>query len=141
MRSVKTFIEEQRSEKIHFPKVGPLYDRRLHGQPGRLRPFCLDKGIEIITIYTFETACAHSVVRTRVFAPAFGYLEDPATGSGNAALACYLANRGQWREERLNVEQGISRSAPNLITIKKRAGGVRIGGQSVCRIEGSYILV
>ena len=105
-----------------------------------LRGFCLDHGIEIITIYTFDTAFEDSGVRTRVFAPPFGYLEDPATGSGNAALGYLLASDGYWGEETLTVEQGQSRRRPNTVILKKAEDRVQIGGQSVCRIEGTYFL-
>ena len=105
-----------------------------------LRRFCSDNGIEVITIYTFDTAFRNSGVRTRVFPPLFGYLEDPATGSGNAALGYFLASGNHWREETLKIEQGISRDNPNIITLKKTGDRLQIGGQSVCRIEGKYFL-
>ncbi|MFZ1987026.1 MAG: PhzF family phenazine biosynthesis protein [Desulfatitalea sp.] len=108
---------------------------------GTLRGFCLDKRIEIITIFTFETSSQNTGVRTRVFAPAFGYLEDPATGSGNAALGYHLASTGRWHEPVLRVEQGPSRERPNIVTLKKTGSRIQIGGQSVCRLEGYYMLV
>ena len=105
-----------------------------------LRGFCLDNGIEIVTIYTVDTAFGDSGARTRVFAPPFGYLEDPATGSGNAALGYLLAYRGHWGEETLKIEQGQSRRQPNVIILKKAGDRVQIGGQSACRVEGTYFL-
>jgi PhzF family phenazine biosynthesis protein len=106
-----------------------------------LRAFCLDNGIEIITVYTFDTASRENGIRTRVFAPLFGYLEDPATGSGNAALGYYLTSIGHWNEARVRIEQGTSRENPNIVILKKAGARLQIGGQSVCRIEGSYFLV
>jgi predicted PhzF superfamily epimerase YddE/YHI9 len=43
-----------------------------------------------IDAFTTETADGGNRYRTRVFAPTFGYLEDPATGSGNSALDIIL---------------------------------------------------
>lgn len=106
-----------------------------------LRRFCKDFGIEIITIYTFDTAIKDSGVRTRVFAPMFGYLEDPATGSGNAALGYFLASKERWRDETLKIEQGISRENPNIVILKKSGARLQIGGQSACRFEGKYFLI
>ena len=105
-----------------------------------LRRFCIDQGIEIITIYTFDTAFKDSNIRTRVFAPLFGYLEDPATGSGNAALGYFLASKNHWTEKILKIEQGVSCKKPNIVVIKKTGNRMQIGGQSVCRIEGTYFL-
>ncbi len=62
----------------------------LHPDQQHLKEFCLANGIEIICVFSTETSSAGNRYRTRVFAPVFGYLEDPATGSGNAALGYYL---------------------------------------------------
>jgi PhzF family phenazine biosynthesis protein len=105
-----------------------------------LRRFCLDNNIEIITLFTFETALPDADLRTRVFAPAFGYLEDPATGSGNAALGYHLTAIGRWRVTALRIEQGPSREAPNIVILKKKGTRILIGGQSICRLEGVYTL-
>jgi PhzF family phenazine biosynthesis protein len=105
-----------------------------------LRRFCSDYEIDVITLHTFDTTFKDSDVRTRVFPPLFGYLEDPATGSGNAALGYLLASRDHWREATLKIEQGMSRENPNIVILKKAGDRLQIGGQSVCRIDGKYIL-
>ena len=51
-----------------------------------LKEFCLANHIDIILAFTNAVSSDRNAFRTRVFAPVFGYLEDPATGSGNAAL-------------------------------------------------------
>lgn len=105
-----------------------------------LRDFCSGNGIEIVTVFTSETALKDADMRTRVFAPLFGYLEDPATGSGNAALGYYLNSIGRWKTDAWRIEQGRSCDHPNRVILKKAGNRLQIGGQSVCRIEGSYIL-
>jgi len=105
-----------------------------------LRKFCLENGIEVVTLYTFDTALSDSDVRTRVFCPRFGYLEDPATGSGNAALGYFLASQGRWNKTELSIEQGASQNHPNRIILKKSGDRLQIGGRSICRIEGNYFL-
>ncbi len=37
-----------------------------------------------------------NIAHTRVFAPKFGYLEDPATGSGNSAFGYYMLKNALW---------------------------------------------
>jgi PhzF family phenazine biosynthesis protein len=106
-----------------------------------LRTLVEGKGLDVVVLYTRETHRADRVLRTRVFPPVFGYLEDPATGSGNAALAHWLRRSGAWSGETLAIEQGPDRSNPNLITIRANpAGGLQIGGRAVVRIAGQYLL-
>lgn len=44
-----------------------------------LNEFCIQIGVDIIILYSSETVTQESSYRTRVFAPTFGYLEDPDT--------------------------------------------------------------
>jgi PhzF family phenazine biosynthesis protein len=109
-----------------------------------LREFCLSHGIEIILIHTPEVSTDRASYRTRVFAPVFGYLEDPATGSGNAAFGYYLLTAGKWDGKMLTIEQGRSKDHPNIIRLvsdaSERQRTVFFGGNAVVRIEGEYLL-
>lgn len=78
----------------------------------------------------------------RMFAPAFGIEEDPATGSGAVALAWVLASREKkdglfrWR-----IDQGVKMRRPSRIeaSAEKRDGRVvriRIGGATRVVAEG-----
>jgi PhzF family phenazine biosynthesis protein len=111
----------------------------------QLKIFCEEHGIDIVTIFTGDTAQPDTSWRSRVFAPRFGYLEDPATGSGNAALGQYLLRHRLWLGETLTIEQNNERSRPNIIKLigRQEAGAlpqVLFGGGAVSRIEGSYFL-
>jgi PhzF family phenazine biosynthesis protein len=111
-----------------------------------LKNFCVRNGVDIITVFTDETANNRSRFRTRVFAPTFGYLEDPATGSGNAALGYYLINNGKWDGKPIRLEQNGSRDNPNivrLITKPDENGNTRVlfGGNAIVRIQGEYVLM
>lgn len=55
-----------------------------------LKQFCITKSIDIIEVFCDDVYNKENNFRTRVFAPTFGYLEDPATGSGNSAFGYYL---------------------------------------------------
>ncbi len=108
-----------------------------------LRTFCFEKDIDIVLVFTEETDTADAKYRTRVFAPKFGYLEDPATGSGNSAFGYYLADNNQWAED-FSIEQGPSLKNPNLVKLKlyENEKGVRImfGGGGTTKIAGNYYL-
>jgi PhzF family phenazine biosynthesis protein len=111
----------------------------------KLKGFCLEKGIDIVLVFTQETARKDNGFRTRVFAPKYGYLEDPATGSGNSAFGYYLLKRGDWEGGTLSIEQNNSRSNPNTVKLRtvKKDGVMRVlfGGAAVVKIRGQYITV
>lgn len=84
-----------------------------------------------------------SDVRARMFAPAMGIVEDPATGAAATALGGYLASRDERREGTLRwvVEQGFEMGRPSILEIEvdKRDGAiaaVHVGGASVLVAEG-----
>ena len=109
-----------------------------------LRLFCLELGIDIILVYSEETSDPRRRYRTRVFAPKYGYLEDPATGSGNSAFGHYLLHHSMWDGEALAIEQGPDRENPNIVRIASFGSGekrgVMFGGSAQVKIEGEYIL-
>lgn len=109
-----------------------------------LKEFCIRHGIEIVLIHTQEVASEGAAYRTRVFAPVFGYLEDPATGSGNAAFGYSLLANGSWDGKMIRIEQGRSRDNPNIIRLvsdsSEKQRTVYFGGNGIVRIEGEYLL-
>jgi PhzF family phenazine biosynthesis protein len=110
-----------------------------------LKGFCIENEIDIITVYTDEVSDKENSYRTRVFAPTFGYLEDPATGSGNSAFGYYLLKNKIWDGTFMSVEQNGSFENPNIIKLMaKDTEGDRpqvvFGGGAIVRIDGEYIL-
>jgi PhzF family phenazine biosynthesis protein len=110
-----------------------------------LREFCLHIGVDIVLLYSLEVAFPESRYRTRVFAPSFGYLEDPATGSGNAAFGHYLLAQSMWNGEKIKIEQNGLRNAPNFVQLyaqKTGTGDFRVwfGGNAIVKIDGQYNL-
>ena len=108
-----------------------------------LRLFCLENDIDIVHVSVEETYSDQAQYRTRVFAPKYGYLEDPATGSGNAAFGYYLIAENLWPGD-LTLEQGPDRANPNLVKLKlggaNGAERILFGGCATTRIEGHYWL-
>ncbi len=98
-------------------------------------------------VFCFDSELEGSHLRARMFAPAMGITEDPATGAAASALAGYLGVRDatensllQWR-----VEQGFEMGRPSILEVeaKKTAGQivkVRVGGQSVMVGEGTIAI-
>jgi PhzF family phenazine biosynthesis protein len=116
----------------------------LRPEQKNLREFCLVNNIEIILVFTSDVSPDRNNYRTRVFAPVFGYLEDPATGSGNAALGYYLLDAGTWDGRMMSIGQGRSREHPNIIRLVSDASKVQrsvfFGGKARVKIEGDYLL-
>lgn len=85
-------------------------------------------------------------IRARMFAPALGIAEDPATGAAATALAALLATRaGRDGTHRWSVHQGVEMGRPSLLEIEADVmGGVvtaaRVGGHSVIVGEGTLRL-
>lgn len=61
-------------------------------------------------------------LRTRMFAPLSGVLEDPATGSANAALAALLTSMapGENADLHYEIEQGVEMGRPSEIIAQAR---------------------
>jgi trans-2,3-dihydro-3-hydroxyanthranilate isomerase len=83
-------------------------------------------------------------LRARMFAPAMGIAEDPATGAAAAALAGALASDSPVVEGRLHwvIHQGVEMGRPSQLHISaERAGSavtaVRVGGYAVRIAEGT----
>lgn len=98
------------------------------------------------SIYAFtpEAESPNCDFRARMFAPALGIAEDPATGSAAAALAGYLAVREQQENGILEwaIEQGIEMGRPSLLRLaaEKQKGeirAIRVGGSTVLVSEGT----
>jgi PhzF family phenazine biosynthesis protein len=107
--------------------------------------FCNRHQLDVITVFSRQVAHPENHFRTRVFAAPFGYLEDPATGSGNAALGYHLQRCGQWGGGPIRIEQNADLENPNIVLLSSVADaehGVRVifGGGAIPRIEGRYCL-
>jgi len=102
-----------------------------------------------ILIFTLETERNGSTVHGRMFAPALGVVEDPATGSAAGPLGAYLvrhdlaaSTRG---EAKIVIEQGIEIGRPSFLRVgihheDREITRVRVGGSCVAVGEGTLAL-
>lgn len=109
-----------------------------------LKDYCFCNGIDIIEVFTSDVRDKTNNYRTRVFAPTFGYIEDPATGSGNSALGYYLINNNLWTTDALTIEQNGQKDNFNIVKLQKQIDEnnnfrVLFGGGAITRIEGKYM--
>ena len=106
-------------------------------------------GIEvpIFLFATLPTGSSHTV-HSRMFAPEFGIIEDPATGSASGPLGCYLVRHRLVTgdaAQRIVSLQGVAMQRPSRIhiAISRRAGEiaeVKVGGTAVLVGQGQLLV-
>lgn len=106
---------------------------------------CERLGTNGIMVFTTMTVEDHATVHTRMFAPAIGIFEDPATGSASGAMGAYLVHNGLVEVgpmTELIVEQGYEIERPSRILVQVESEddaiqSVKVGGQVVMVVEGT----
>jgi trans-2,3-dihydro-3-hydroxyanthranilate isomerase len=83
-------------------------------------------------------------LRTRMFSPLSGTIEDAATGSAATPLAALLLSLGAETESRYDILQGVEMGRPSrlLATARRTADGIRasVGGHCVPVLKGEVSL-
>jgi trans-2,3-dihydro-3-hydroxyanthranilate isomerase len=91
------------------------------------------------TVVSAYAPPADGVVRCRVFAPAAGIGEDPATGAAAGPLAVHLLATGAIPAGRLEIRQGAEIGRPSVIEAEVTPGAPpRIGGGCVPVARGHF---
>jgi trans-2,3-dihydro-3-hydroxyanthranilate isomerase len=107
-----------------------------------------DAGVEEEGLFVFTTeARDDGAVYSRMFAPVFNILEDPATGIASGPLGSYLLHHGAVPPERalrLLSLQGVAMGRPSRVHISIAAeggaiSGVRVGGTAVLVAHGTLV--
>jgi trans-2,3-dihydro-3-hydroxyanthranilate isomerase len=102
-----------------------------------------------VLVFTREVEQPDSTVHSRVFAPAIGIVEDPATGGASGPLGAYLVKHGvvSPMNSRVSIisEQGFEMGRPSKIYIDLQMSGdsfrqVQVGGYTQF-IGGGYLQI
>jgi trans-2,3-dihydro-3-hydroxyanthranilate isomerase len=95
-----------------------------------------------LPLYLYAHDGAH--VRTRMFSPLSGTVEDPATGSAATPLAALLLSLKKDAEHKVTIVQGVEMGRPSLLlcTAHRAADGIRatVGGGCVPVLKGEVSL-
>jgi trans-2,3-dihydro-3-hydroxyanthranilate isomerase len=92
---------------------------------------------------------AAAPVRSRMFAPGMGIVEDAATGAAAGPMGVYAMRHGlasaQDGRATLNILQGVEMGRPSEITVEVQSSadtvsGVRVGGAAVIVATGEFLL-
>ncbi len=98
-----------------------------------------------IYAFTLEAEAEGSTAHGRMFAPEIGIVEDPATGSANGPLGCYLVKHGIVKAQpaaHIVSEQGFEIGRPSFLYIDieqtdDRISRVRVSGRCAYIGEGT----
>jgi len=118
--------------------------RSINPDPSAIVDLCGRFGANGIMAFTTVTVEPFSNVHARMFAPAIGIPEDPATGSASGALGAYLVQNKIVNVEpktEIVIEQGYEVDRPSRILVQVELHGdaietVKVGGQCVMVVEG-----
>ena len=101
----------------------------------------------LATLDTVGIDCFAGAGRTwtcRVFAPASGVPEDPATGSAAGPLAVHLARHGRTAfGDEIEISQGVAMGRPSRLLARATGSGdtierVEVAGSAVIVAEGTF---
>ena len=92
-------------------------------------------------VYTPHPDLPDCDLHGRMYAPAMGIPEDPATGAAAAALAGFLGRRAGDGDHAWVLAQGVEMGRPSRLSLAAEVAGgavsaVRVGGASVAVCEG-----
>ena len=131
----------------------PLRDRqtvdRAVSDTAAFRRFMRAAGLDLaIFLFSVEPKGAAETVYSRMFAPEFGIIEDPATGSASGPLGCYLVRHGivsgDAAQGMISL-QGVAMGRSSRIHIQVNGGSdnisqVRVGGEAVLVGSGELLV-
>jgi trans-2,3-dihydro-3-hydroxyanthranilate isomerase len=131
----------------------PLRDRktvdRAMSDAAAFRRFMAAAGLDLaIFLFSIDAPNSAETVYSRMFAPEFGIVEDPATGSASGPLGCYLVSHGVVAGEaaqRMVSLQGVAMGRSSRIHIaidgnRQDITRVRVGGEAVLVGRGELLV-
>jgi trans-2,3-dihydro-3-hydroxyanthranilate isomerase len=120
-------------------------DASLDGR--ELTTFSRAQGLDHHAVFLFSTDAGsdRATAYSRMFAPAFGIGEDPATGSASGPLGCYLVRHNVVPPEKavaIRSLQGVKMGRPSDVHVsigvtRGDITSVRVGGEAVLAGEGT----
>jgi trans-2,3-dihydro-3-hydroxyanthranilate isomerase len=129
---------------VPLRSLDAVRDAEINGQAYRER---VVRGLDAENVLVFAPETYHddNDLNVRMFAPALGVPEDPATGSSNGCLAGWLARHRYFEspEVAVRVEQGYEIDRPSLLHLEATDDGdevtVEVGGRVVPVADGELL--
>lgn len=128
---------------LYVPLAGLDAAARARVKVDRMEALMGESWAQAVYVVCLQAVLTQAKIHARMFAPAFGIAEDPATGAAATALAGYLAPLEQPDRANLHwvIEQGVEMGRPSIIDVRaKQQDGkvteIRVGGSSVLVSNG-----
>jgi trans-2,3-dihydro-3-hydroxyanthranilate isomerase len=131
----------------------PLRDRaavdRATGDASAFRRLAVSCGLDLpIFLFAVGGRIPTETVYSRMFAPDFGIVEDPATGGASGPLGCYLVQHGIVSDDaakQIVSRQGVKMGRPSAIHIAidgrpDAITDVKVGGEAVLVGRGELLV-
>jgi trans-2,3-dihydro-3-hydroxyanthranilate isomerase len=133
---------------VELYRNGPTFVYVALSSPGEVAALQPDFGalLQITDVGVNCFAGAGSEWKTRMFAPAFGVNEDPATGSAAGPLAVHVARHGRIAfGDEITISQGVEIGRPSTLYARTFGEGdridrVEVGGSAVVVARGEFRL-
>jgi trans-2,3-dihydro-3-hydroxyanthranilate isomerase len=123
-------------------------DRAVADSAGFAR-LCAACGLDLpIFLFSVGGPSPDDTVYGRMFAPDFGIIEDPATGSAAGPVGCYVVHHGAVKADParpIQISQGVAMGRPSRIYVSvegepKDLTGVKVGGTAVLVGRGELLV-
>jgi trans-2,3-dihydro-3-hydroxyanthranilate isomerase len=117
--------------------------------PAGFSRLCAACGLDLpIFLFSVGGPSPDDEVYGRMFAPDFGIIEDPATGSAAGPVGCYVVHHGAVTSDParpIQISQGVKMGRPSRIYVSvegepKSISGVRVGGTAVLVGRGELLV-
>jgi trans-2,3-dihydro-3-hydroxyanthranilate isomerase len=135
---------EQSGVPVELYRQGPGYVYVEHASPEAVAALHPDFAA-LVELNPYGTDCfarGDGVWKSRVFVPAHGVDEDPATGSAAGPLALHLARHGRIEfGDEIEIRQGVEVGRPSTLhAVARSPEEVEVGGSAVVVARGEFRL-
>jgi trans-2,3-dihydro-3-hydroxyanthranilate isomerase len=135
---------EESGLPVELYRQGPGHVLIELGSPDAVSALRPDLGA-LLELNPYGTACFArdgEIWKARVFVPAHGVGEDPATGSAAGPLALHLARHGRIAfGDEIEIRQGVELGRPStLYAVARSPEDVEVGGSAVVVARGEFRL-
>lgn len=116
---------------------------------GGFKRLCDACGLDLpIYLFSIGGPSPEDTVYSRMFAPDFGIIEDPATGSAAGPLGCYIVHHGVVKPDPaklIQISQGVAMGRASRIAVSIEGSatditGVKVGGTAVLVGRGELLV-
>ena len=104
---------------------------KINPDMNKIIKICNKYQVGSIHTFTFDAIDSKSIYHARNFAPLYGIIEDPVTGTANGAVCSYLFNNKIVNKKNMICEQGDIINRPGRVYVEIMDNEIRVGGKAI----------